>query len=214
MLYLYIVSACGAVISVVVTLITKLNFFYVSLFTLLSILAVVLVDGAVATVARLLPKCFANHEDKIYVVTKEEKKFYENIKIRKWKDKIPEMGHFTGFRKNKLADPKSLEYVERFLLESCYGEIGHFFSCFVGFVILLFYPISQVWLAVSIPVAIINIFMNLPSLFILRYNSYKLRVLRNSLEKKQNRAKQTAQEEVKEEAKDEAQEEAQPPAEN
>ena len=205
MLYMYIVAACGAVISVVVTLVTKLNFFYVSLFTMLAILAVVLVDGAVATVARLLPKGCANHESKVYVVSKEEKKFYENIKIRKWKDKIPEMGHFTGFRKNKLADPKSLEYVERFLLESCYGEIGHFFSCFVGFVILLFYPISEIWLAVSIPVAIINIFMNLPSLLILRYNSYKLRVLRNSLEKKKNRAKQAEQEEAKDETKEDPQ---------
>ena len=193
MLYMIIVAVSGLLISAVVTLVTKLNFFYVYLFTSLAILAVVLVDGAVATVSRLLPKGCANHEGKVYVVSKEEKKFYENIKIRKWKDKSPEMGHFTGFRKNKLVDPKSLEYVERFLLESCYGEIGHFFSCFIGFVILLFYPVSEIWLAVSIPVAIINVFMNLPSLFILRYNSYKLRVLRNSLVKKQNRAKQAAE---------------------
>lgn len=195
MLYMLIIAASGLLISTVVTLVTKLNFFYVFLFTLLAILAVVLVDGAVATVSRLLPKGCANHESKIYVVTKEEKNFYEKIKIRKWKDKIPEMGHFTGFRKNKLVDPKSLEYVERFLLESCYGELGHFFSCFLGFVILLLYPVTEIWLAVSIPVAVINIFMNLPSLFILRYNSYKLRVLRNSLVKKQNRAKRTAEQE-------------------
>ena len=200
MLYMLIIATAGLLISTVVTLVTKLNFFYVYLITALAILAVVLVDGAVATVSRLLPKSCANHESKIYVVTKEEKKFYEKIKIRQWKDKIPEMGHFTGFRKNKLVDPKSLEYVERFLLESCYGELGHFFSCFLGFVILLFYPVTEIWLAVSIPVAVINIFMNLPSLFILRYNSYKLRILRNSLVKKQNRAKQAAEQEQTQEA--------------
>ncbi len=193
MLYMIIVAVSGLLITTVVTLVTKLNFFYVYLFTSLAILAVVLVDGAVATVSRLLPKSCANHESKIYVVTKAEKTFYEKTKIRKWKEFVPELGHFTGFRKNKLVDPKSVEYVERFLMESCYGELGHFFGCFFGFVILLFYPVSEVWLAVSIPVAIINIFMNLPSLFILRYNSYKLRVLRNNLIKKQNRAKQAAE---------------------
>ena len=200
MLYLLIIVTSGFLISFVTALVAELNFFYVYLITSLAILAMVLVDGAVATVSRLLPKCCANHESKIYVVTKEEKKFYEKIKIRQWKEYVPEMGHFTGFRKNKLVDPKSLEYVERFLLESCYGEIGHFFSCILGFVVLLFYPVAEIWLAVSIPVAIINIFMNLPSLFILRYNSYKLRVLRNSLVKKQTRAKQQAEQGMQEDA--------------
>ncbi len=193
MLYVIIVTICGLLISAVVTLVTKLNFFYVLLFTAIAIAAVVLIDALVATISRLLPKGCANHEGKVYAVSAEEKKFYEKLKIRQWKDKIPEIGHFTGFRKNKLADPKSLEYVDRFLLESCYGEIGHFFSCFFGFLILLLFPITEIWFAVAIPVAVINAVMNLPSLFILRYNFYKLKILRNSLVKKQNRAKQAAE---------------------
>ena len=193
MLYVIIVTICGLLISAVVTLATKLNFFYVLLFTAIAIAAVVLIDALVATVSRLLPKGCANHEAKVYAVSAEEKKFYEKLKIRQWKDKIPEIGHFTGFRKNKLADPKSLEYVDRFLLESCYGEIGHFFSCFFGFLILLLFPITEIWFAVAIPVAVINAVMNLPSLFILRYNFYKLKILRSSLVKKQNRAKQAAE---------------------
>ena len=106
-----------------------------------------------------------------------------------WKDKIPEIGHFTGFRKNKLAEPQSIEYVDRFLLESCYGELGHFFSLFFGFTVLFLYPLSDVWFALAIPVAIVNFFLNLPSLLVLRYNSYKLVILKKSLLKKQQRAK-------------------------
>ena len=194
MLYVIIVSACGLLISAIVTLITKFHFFSVLLFTAIAIAAVVVIDALVATVCRLLPAKCANHESKVYAVSAEEKKFYEKLKIRKWKDKIPEIGHFTGFRKNKIADPKSLEYVERFLLEICYGELGHFFSVFFGFLILLLFPITDIWFAVAIPVAVINGIMNLPSLFILRYNSYKLKILRNNLVKKQNREKTKAAE--------------------
>lgn len=188
-LYLTIIGACALIISTVITLAAKLNFFYVFGFTALAILLVIVIDALTATVARLLPKACANHEKKIFTVGAKEKKFYEKLKIRKWKDLVPEIGHFTGFRKNKIADPKSVEYLDRFLLEACYGEIGHFYSLFTGFLLLLLFPLTKIWFAVSLPVCIVNIFMNLPSLFILRYNSYKLVVLKKNLLKKQNREK-------------------------
>jgi hypothetical protein len=55
------------------------------------------------------------------------------------------------------------------------------------------FPLTKTWWAISIPVAIINVLLNLPSLFILRYNSYKLVVLRKSTIKKQSREKKTAE---------------------
>jgi hypothetical protein len=154
-------------------------------FCALAVVLVIAVDGLTSTIARLLPKACANHEKRVFTVGAKEKKIYEKMKIRKWKDYVPEIGHFTGFRKNKIVDPKSVEYLDRFLLEICYGEIGHFYSLFTGFLILLLFPITKIWLAVSIPVAIINVFFNLPSFFILRYNSYKLAILRKNLLKKQ-----------------------------
>ncbi|MBQ9728986.1 MAG: hypothetical protein IJV85_05250 [Clostridia bacterium] len=184
-LYLIIISASALIISAIVTLACDANYLAVLGLTALAIAIVILIDSLVATVARLLPKKCADHTAKIYQVGKGEKKFYEKLKIRKWKDKVPEIGHFTGFRKNKIAEPKSVEYVDRFLLEICYGEIGHFFCLFIGFTLLLLFPISKLWLPISIPVAIINVFLNLPSLFILRYNSYKLRILRKNNVKKQ-----------------------------
>ena len=39
-------------------------------------------------------------------------KIYNKLKVKKWKDKIPEIGHFTGFRKNKISDPKNPEYIK------------------------------------------------------------------------------------------------------
>ncbi len=143
-----------------------------------AVLAVILIDAVAASACRLSPAKWYNHKSKFYTVGRREKNFYEKLKIRKWKDKIPEIGHFTGFRKNKLDDPTSVEYVERFLLESCYGEAGHLLSCFVGFAIMIPFPfLPRGWWLTSLLVSVVNVLMNLPSLFVLRYNSYKLEIL-------------------------------------
>ena len=188
MLYLIIIFIAMCIVSGVVALAVQMSFLSVFGITGIAVIAVMLIDGIIATVARLLPEKLANHTKKIFTVSAKEKRFYEKMKIRKWKDAVPEIGHFTGFRKNKLDDPQNPAYIERFLLESCYGEIGHFFSVIFGFLILLLFPISEIWFAVAIPVAVINGLMNLPSLFILRYNSYKLEILRKSAIKKQKRS--------------------------
>ena len=185
MIYVVFIVIAATVISAIVSLFTEMVFLEVLGLMGIAVAALVVIDALVATAARMLPAKCANHEKKIFKVSAKEKKFYEKLKIRKWKDKVPEIGHFTGFRKNKLEDPQSVAYVDRFLLESCYGEIGHFFSCILGFLVLLLFPISKLWLAVAIPAAIVNVFLNLPSLFILRYNSYKLEILRKANLKKQ-----------------------------
>lgn len=188
-LYLLIILGCSLVIAASVSLWSGQNFLLLFGLVALGVVFEILVDALVATIARLLPAKCADHTKKVFVVSAKEKKFYEKLKIRLWKDKIPEIGHFTGFRKNKLVDPQSVEYVDRFLLESCYGEIGHFFSLFLGFTLLLLYPLSDVWFALAIPVCIVNFFLNIPSILVLRYNSYKLVVLKKSLLKKQQRKK-------------------------
>ncbi len=188
-LYFFIIGVCAVIISVIATLVMGFSFVFSFGCAWISIILVVLIDAITATVCRLLPKKCANFEKKIFTVSKKEKNFYEKLKIRKWKDWVPEIGQFTGFRKNKLENPQSLEYVERFLMEACYGEIGHFFSFFTGFLIVFLFPLFSGWLYFAIPVAVVNVFMNAPSYFILRYNFYKLQILRNSLLKKQARLK-------------------------
>ena len=184
-LYLCIIAVAMVVISALVSLLASMAFWPVFGMTGLATGLLFLIDALVAAGARLLPAHFADHTKKIFTVSAKEKKFYEKLKIRKWKDKVPEIGHFTGFRKNKLDDPQNPAYVERFLLESCYGEIGHFFSSVLGFLILFLFPIAKIWLAVAIPASLVNVCLNLPSLFILRYNSYKLEILRKANLKKQ-----------------------------
>lgn len=185
MLYTVIVLSATLLIALSITLLKGASFLPALAFTVLAVVIVVAIDGIVAAAARTLPEWCADRRKKIFRVSPREKRFYEKIKIRKWKDKIPELGHLTGFRKNKLQDPKSVEYVDRFLLESCYGEIDHFFSALLGFATLAFSFLTPFWKTIAIPVSVITAILNILPLFVLRYNFYKLEILRTRTLKKE-----------------------------
>ena len=161
------------------------------LFVWIAVLGEVAINAIGATfIRRALPKKWFNHEKKVFQVSPKEKKFYEKIKIRKWKDRVPELGQFTNFSKGEIADPHNPAYLERFMLEACYGEVIHFVLPFLGFFSLLFFP--RYWYCIGLPVALVSVFMNVPSLFILRYNSYKMEVLYKNTLKRIEREKAKA----------------------
>lgn len=201
-------------IAIATVVIALLNVFFVApdlgkgapftvLAAVLSVVLVIAIDGITAWIVNRLPEKRFDHAKKFFTVGAKEKKFYESLKIRKWKDRIPELGALGGFRKNKIAEPSNNDYVARFLTEICYGEIVHIVSPFTGFLVLLFFP--EFALTIGLPVAIVNIFFNLPSLFILRYNSYKLEILyKSNLKKAAREREKKVRSEEKNEATDEA----------
>ncbi|MFQ7700341.1 MAG: hypothetical protein ACLRL0_03640 [Christensenellaceae bacterium] len=188
----------GSIIFVCVCLLTGVNavfaaprfgvsFWFILGAVLINVVAVIAVDGLFAFFIRRLPEKWFGHERRFFQVSAKEKKFYEKLKIRKWKDKVPELGQFTDFHKNKVAEPRNNAYLERYMLEAAYGEVIHLAGCFLGFVIIFFYPLKY-WLCFGFPVAVINLIMNILPYFILRYNFYKMKVLYRSNERKQRRA--------------------------
>lgn len=190
-LYLCIIVACLFGFSGLNAYILGHSYWYVVGWMGGGIVAIILIDAIVASLCRLSPAKWYRHDSKVYTVGRKEKNFYEKLHIRKWKDIVPEIGHFTGFRKNKLDDPKSSEYVKRFLLESCYGVGGHFWSCIIGFILMIPYPFTpRGWWLISLPVCVVNVILNLLTLFVLRYNSYKLEILYKSNLKREQRLKE------------------------
>lgn len=185
-LYITVIVACMFAIAGACTLVCKTAFATALYTTFIYTLLVIAIDAVTASVARwLLPKRCADCEKRIYLVSGREKAFYEKIGIRKWKEKIPELGHCTGFRKNKIKNPKDGTYIRRFLTEICYGELGHFFSCVTGFGTLLLFMPAKGARAIAVAVSIVNALLNILPFFVLRYNSYKLRVLLKQVEKRQ-----------------------------
>lgn len=185
LLYLIIINVCVFIIATVTYFCSNLSYVSALGYTYLATVIVMVIDGIVAGIARSMPKKFANDNLKFYKVSAKEKNFYEKLKIRRWKDKIPEIGHMTGFRKNKIEDPNNIEYIDRFLLEICYGEIGHTLSVFTSYLLLFFFFIHETFIFIALPVAFVSSVLNILPILVLRYNFYKLKLVKTVLLKKQ-----------------------------
>lgn len=137
----------------------------------------IIIDLIFAFVVRwLLPAKWFSVDKKFFHARKGERKFYERIGIKRWKDSVLELGALSGFRKNKLASPNDISYVERFIVEANYGIIVHVAGIITGFAVIFLYPLKY-WLCFGFPVAIVNLFLNALPIFILRYNLPKLHAL-------------------------------------
>ncbi len=144
-----------------------------------------LIDGIFAIIINKLPNKWFAMDKKCFQVSDRSRKFYETLKIRKWKDKVWELGGLGGFRKNKLNDPKSPEYIERFIVESNKGIVTHRIGYIVGFLGIFLFPLKYAFL-IGIPVAIVNLILNILPTMILRYNVPKLMMLHTRLTRKKD----------------------------
>ncbi len=137
---------------------------------------IVLEIGINAIVATIFSKCLSKDRFKkslLNHVSKRETRFYEKLGIKKWKDKVLELGALNGFRKNKMQQPWDSKYIERFISENNLGLTIHFWSMISGFAILPLCPFSLI-VKVTLPVAIISLIINLQAFAILRYNAPRL----------------------------------------
>ncbi len=108
-------------------------------------------------------------------VGKGERKFYEKLGIKKWKEKVWELGAVGGFSKKVIVDPNSSAYLNRYVVECNKGFVGHILILPMSFLILLF-PEPKYWLWIGLPVAVVSVFLNILPAMILRYNLPKLEV--------------------------------------
>ncbi len=151
--------------------------YLIVLFVTISVIGVILIDGISAAIIHHMPSKWFDPYKKKYKLKRGEKKFFEIIKIRKWKDKSPEIGALTcDFGKGKIKDPDNPKYLYDFLIEMGYAEAIHFGSCITGFLVILIIPLKYFYF-IGIPVAIINIGFNIISALIQRYNRPKLLIL-------------------------------------
>lgn len=181
LLYIFVILIAEVIIA---TLNYYLNpsdydWFFYTFYTLYMIALAIVVDGLVAFVIRRLPNKWFSYKAKRYQVKEKELKFYMMLRVRKWKDHIPELGMFTNFSKNKVAKPNSPKYMKRFILEVCYGITIHLWSVPFSFLILLgdyrlYMGGSNLWLTIGVPVAIINAILIVIPAIILRFNLPKL----------------------------------------
>lgn len=182
------------VILIAMLLIIGANLLFAATFTLEAILsmafsvtvatvAIFLIDAVSAlAIRRLTPKKWYLPGKRFFTVSKKERNFYNKLKIKAWKDKVPELGGFTSFHKDHLESSGDIKYLERFLIESNYGVIIHFANGILGAFILFipFCNMPSVW----VPVFVVNLILSLMPVAILRHTSYTLlRLYQRSLKK-------------------------------
>ncbi len=180
MLYLIIIIVSTAIITLANFLFSASldanNFSNTILSVLVGVIAVIAEDGISALIIRrLTPKSWFSPEKRFFAVSKKERNFYRSLKIKKWKNAIPELGLFTGFSKSELRDTSDKQYLSRFLLEANYGVVIHLANGILGFVIM-FIPLCSppgIW----IPIFCVNLLLSLLPIMILRYTSYTLEKL-------------------------------------
>lgn len=148
---------------------------------------VLFIDGLVAFfVRKILPLRYFNIDKKYFSATNKEAFFYEKLGIKKWKDKVLELGFLAGFSKKSILRPKDNEYLKRYIIEANYGIAVHFYSIILGFLVVFLTP-KIYKISIGISVALINSFYNYLSVAILRYNLVKLRKLYELNERKAKR---------------------------
>jgi len=175
-LYISIILICMAIISVLNILFVPFGYtpWQVIGLVCFSVFAEIIIDLILAGIIHAMPEKWFSHDKKFFCVGKRERKFYDKLAIKKWKDKVLELGAIGGFRKNKLKDSNDPDYLNLFLVESNKGIVIHISNIILGFLVVFCIPLKNIWV-ISVPVAIVNAFLGLLPIFILRYNVPKLK---------------------------------------
>ena len=192
-LYLGIIFFANVLISVLNIVFGTAAAWWVIVMTVASTVFQFAIDGLFAVIVNKLPDRWFAMDKKCFQVTKRSQNFYEKLKIRKWKDKVWELGGLGGFRKNKINEPDNPEYFEKFIIESNKGIVTHRIGYFVGFLGVFLFPLKYAF-KIGVPVALVNLVLNILPVMILRYNIPKLMVARKRLMR--NQALKTSEKDI------------------
>ena len=140
-------------------------------------------DGVVAFSVRMTPDRLYGIDNPLFHITEWEKELYKRLRVRSWKDKVWELGGIGGFSKKSMASTNDPEYIKKFIVECNRGVATHRLSYPVGFVAMLTLKGTCVF-TVALPVALVNLYLNILPTLVLRYNTPKLKTLYERLLKK------------------------------
>ena len=82
-----------------------------------------------------------------------------------------------------LKSPDDPEYIKQFIIECNKGVVTHRIGYFVGFLVVFLFPLKYAFV-IGVPVAVVNLFLNILPTMVLRYNTPKLQVVLKRLKRK------------------------------
>ncbi|MCR4911793.1 MAG: hypothetical protein K5925_04650 [Bacilli bacterium] len=181
MVYLIIIIVCSIIIYIPNAIVNPAGvdypWAYYALAVVIYVLGEVLIDAIVAIIGRKLPEKMMNPKKGIILTRDWEMKMFEALKVKAWKDYMPDLGRFTNFPKGNLMDPLNNEYIKRYILEASYGVWIHYASVPASPLILLLgfiQPESVATWTVGVPVVFVNMVLILLPAWTLKYNLPRL----------------------------------------
>lgn len=173
-LYLSVIGAGVVIISALNIIFGTAAWYYVIAAVVWCTALCFALDGGIAILINKMPGGWFGVDNAHFEVSEREKELYKRLRVRLWKDKVWELGGLGGFSKKKLLEPGSPEYIEKFIIECNKGVVVHRVSYFLGFLTMLtIFNICA--LTVALPVALVNLFLNILPTLALRYNTPKLK---------------------------------------
>ena len=171
------------VISILNILFNTASWYYVIILVTVCTALQFALDGMVAILINKLPDKWFGVDNPWFRVSETEKKLYKKWKVRSWKDKVWELGGLGGFSKKNLSQLGSPAYIEKFIIECNKGVVTHRLSYPIGFLPMLFIP-NICSVSIALPVAVVNLFLNILPTLALRYNTPKLKTMLNRMQRK------------------------------
>ena len=182
-LYLSTIGIAMAVISVLNIIFGDASWYYTVIAVIWCTALQFALDGAIAIIINKMPDKWFGIDNRFYNVTKSERNLYKKLRVRLWKDKVWELGGLGGFSKKELKHPSSPEYIEKFIIECNKGVLTHRLSYPIGFLAMLTLK-APYGLTIALPVAIVNLYLNVLPTLALRYNTPTLKLILNRLRRK------------------------------
>lgn len=188
-LYLSTIGIAMLIISVFNIAFETATWYYVIISVIWCVALQFAFDGSIAIIINKMPDRWFGVENPMYRVSEAERKLYKKLKVRLWKDKVWELGGLGGFSKKKLLEPNDEAYIEKFIIECNKGVLTHRLSYPAGFLAMLTLP-NICSLTIALPVAIVNVYLNILPTLALRYNTPMLKsMLKRLLRRSESQSK-------------------------
>ena len=142
-------------------------------------------DGSIALLINKMPDRWFGVNNRLYRVSQRERALYKRWRVRQWKDKVWELGGLGGFSKKSVKEPRNPDYIEKFIIECNKGVLTHRLSYPIGFLAMLTLP-GLCSLTIALPVALVNLYLNILPTLALRYNTPKLHIALQRLREAQS----------------------------
>lgn len=182
-LYLSVIGIAMAIVAAINLIFETAPWYYVISAVIWCTVLQFALDGLIAILIRVTPDRYFDVDNPYFAVSEKSQALYKRLQVRRWKDKVWELGGLGGFSKKSLKEPMNPKYIEKFIIECNKGVVTHRLSYPIGFLAMMTVD-GLCAVTIALPIAVVNVFLNVLPTLVLRYNTPFLQRLLARMNKK------------------------------